>query len=37
VYLLSGEKEKAMVDFRKAADLGDEDAQTYLKSIKSTE
>jgi hypothetical protein len=26
-----------MVDFRKAADLGDEDAQTYLKSIKSTE
>jgi len=26
-----------MVDFRKAADLGDEDAQTYLKSVKSTE
>jgi len=25
------------VDFRKAADLGDEDAQTYLKSVKSTE
>jgi tetratricopeptide (TPR) repeat protein len=34
VYLLSGEKEKAMTDFRKAADLGDEDAQIYLKATK---
>ncbi len=33
-YLLAGEKEKAMQDFRKAADLGDEDAQAYLKSVK---
>jgi tetratricopeptide (TPR) repeat protein len=31
VYLLSGDREKAMEDFRKAADLGDEDAQRYLK------
>jgi tetratricopeptide (TPR) repeat protein len=34
VYLLSGEKEKALADFRKAADLGDEDAQNYLKGVK---
>jgi tetratricopeptide (TPR) repeat protein len=34
VYLLSGEKEKAMEDFRKAADLGDEDARSYLRSVK---
>jgi tetratricopeptide (TPR) repeat protein len=33
-YLLAGEREKAMQDFRKAADLGDEDAQAYLKSVK---
>ena len=33
VYLLSGDKVKAMEDFRKAADLGDEDAQGYLKYI----
>jgi len=32
VYLLSGEKENAMADFRKAADLGDEDARIYLKN-----
>jgi tetratricopeptide (TPR) repeat protein len=31
VYLLSGDREKAREDFRKAADLGDEDAQRYLK------
>jgi tetratricopeptide (TPR) repeat protein len=34
VYLLSGEKEKALADFRKAAALGDEDAQIYLKGLK---
>jgi hypothetical protein len=31
VLLLSGEPGKAREDFRKAADLGDEDAQRYLK------
>jgi tetratricopeptide (TPR) repeat protein len=31
VVLLSGDREKAREDFRKAADLGDEDAQRYLK------
>ena len=30
VYLLAGEKEKAMQDFNKAADLDNEDAQNYL-------
>ena len=30
VYLLAGEKEKAMADFNKAAALGSEDAQNYL-------
>ncbi len=34
VYLLSGEKENAMADFRKSADLGDEDARIYLKNMK---
>jgi len=32
VYLLSGEKANAMADFRRAADLGDEDARIYLKN-----
>lgn len=31
VILLSGDREKAREDFRRAADLGDEDAQRYLK------
>lgn len=31
VVLLSGDREKARGDFRRAADLGDEDAQRYLK------
>ena len=31
VVLLSGDPDKAQADFRKAADLGDEDAQRYLK------
>jgi tetratricopeptide (TPR) repeat protein len=33
VYLLSGDKTKAMADFRKAADLEDEDALNYLDYI----
>jgi Flp pilus assembly protein TadD len=33
VYLLSGEKEKAMADFKKAAELDNEDAQKYMSSI----
>ncbi len=33
VYLLWGDKAKAMVDFKKAADLGDEDALEYLEYI----
>ena len=36
VYLLADEKEKAMVDFRKAAQLDDEDAQNYLNTIAKT-
>jgi TPR repeat protein len=31
VLLLSGDRDKARDDFQKAADLGDEDAQRYLK------
>jgi tetratricopeptide (TPR) repeat protein len=34
VYLLSGDKEKAMPDFRKAAQLGDEDAQAFLRKAR---
>jgi tetratricopeptide (TPR) repeat protein len=33
VYLLWGDKEKAMADFRKASDLGNEDAIAYLEYI----
>jgi tetratricopeptide (TPR) repeat protein len=33
VHLLAGDKVKAMADFRKAAELDDEDAQAYLKWI----
>jgi Flp pilus assembly protein TadD len=33
-YLLAGEKDRAMQDFRKAAGLGDEDAQAYLNGLK---
>ena len=33
VYLLSGDSTKAMEDFKKAADLGDEDALDYLDYI----
>jgi tetratricopeptide (TPR) repeat protein len=37
VHLLAGNKRRAMADFRKAAELDDEDAQTYLKTIARTE
>jgi tetratricopeptide (TPR) repeat protein len=37
VYLLADEKEKAFEDFKKAADLDDEDAQNYLNSIAKTQ
>ena len=33
-YLLTGDRQRAMQDFRAAADLGDEDAQAYLKTVK---
>jgi len=33
VYLIWGDKTKAMDDFKKAADLGDEDALNYLEYI----
>ena len=33
VFLLNDEKEKAMEDFKKAAELDDEDAQNYLNTI----
>ena len=37
VYLLADEKEKAMTDFKKAAELDDEDAQNYLNTIAKTQ
>jgi len=33
VYLLAGKQNQAMKDFKKAAELDDEDAQTYLKYV----
>ena len=33
VYLLAGKQEQAMQDFKKAAELDDEDAQAYLKLV----
>jgi tetratricopeptide (TPR) repeat protein len=33
VYLLAGKQDQAMEDFKKAAELDDEDAQTYLKYV----
>jgi len=33
VYLLADKEEKAMEDFKKAAELDDEDAQNYLNTI----
>jgi len=37
VYLLADEKEKAMEDFKKAAELDDEDAQNYINTIAKTQ
>ena len=37
VYLLNDEKEKAMEDFKKAAELDDEDAQNYINTIARTQ
>jgi tetratricopeptide (TPR) repeat protein len=34
VNLLAGQKDQALADFRKAADLGDEDARIYLQGVK---
>jgi len=36
VYLLAGEKKRALVDFKKAADLDDEDAQNYMQRLAQT-
>ena len=36
VYLLAKEKDKAMEDFKMAAELDDEDAQNYLNTIAKT-
>ena len=33
VHLLAGDEEKAMADFKRAAELDDEDAQIYLEGI----
>jgi len=33
VFLLSQDKEKAMIDFKKAAELGDSDARHYLEKV----
>ena len=33
VHLLAGDKEKAMADFKKAAELNDEDAQAYMETM----
>jgi hypothetical protein len=30
---MSGEKEKAMIDFKRAAELGDLDARHYLEKV----
>jgi Tfp pilus assembly protein PilF len=37
VHLLADENEKAMADFRKAAELDDEDAQIYINTIAKTQ
>ena len=37
VHLLAGNQEKAMADFKKAAELDDEDAQAYLETIAQAE
>ncbi len=37
VHLLAGNREKAMADFKKAAELDDEDAQVYMDTMAQTE
>jgi tetratricopeptide (TPR) repeat protein len=37
VHLLAGDQEKAMADLKKAAELDDEDAQAYIKTIAQNE
>ena len=37
VYLLSGDKEKAIEDFKQAATMGNLDAQNYLKNVAMVE
>ena len=37
VHLLAGDKEKAMADFKEAAKLDDEDAQTYMETMAEVE
>jgi hypothetical protein len=34
---MAGENEKALVDFKKAAELDDEDAQNYLSTLAATQ
>jgi len=36
VHLLAGDQEKAMTDFKKAAELDDEDAQAYIETVAQT-
>jgi len=37
VYLLAGDKEKAIEDFKQAANMGNHDAQNYLKNVAMVE
>ena len=37
VYLLAADREKAMEDFKRAAELDDEDAQIYINTIAKTQ
>jgi tetratricopeptide (TPR) repeat protein len=37
IYLLSGDKDKALADFKKAAEFGDEDAIKYLEHISKSQ
>jgi tetratricopeptide (TPR) repeat protein len=37
VYLLADDTEKALEDFKKAAELDDEDAQRYINTIAKTQ
>ena len=37
VHLLAGDREKALADFKKAAELDDEDAQVYMETMAQAE